>query len=69
VVGVNKSFNDLAAAGLGSESRLNIQTNELSAVQGESDQAKAGPATLLASSGYNPIIAVGFAYLRPPSAR
>jgi basic membrane protein A len=59
----DKSFNDLAAAGLEkAKSDLSIQTKELSAVQGESDQAKADRLTLLASSGYNPIIAVGFAY-------
>jgi len=59
----DKSFNDLAAAGLEkAKAALNIQTKELSAVQGESDQAKADRLTLLASSGYNPIIAVGFAY-------
>ncbi|HEV7192682.1 MAG TPA: BMP family ABC transporter substrate-binding protein [Jatrophihabitantaceae bacterium] len=59
----DKSFNDLAAAGLEkARTDLNIQTKELSAVQGESDQAKADRLTLLASSGYNPIVAVGFAY-------
>ncbi|MDP9094481.1 MAG: BMP family ABC transporter substrate-binding protein [Actinomycetota bacterium] len=59
----DKSFNDLAAAGLAkAQTDLNIQTKELSAVQGESDQAKADRLTLLATSGYNPIVAVGFAY-------
>ena len=38
----DKSFNDLAAAGLEkAKADLNIQTKELSAVQGESDQQKA----------------------------
>jgi basic membrane protein A and related proteins len=59
----DKSFNDLAAAGLEkAKADLNIQTKELSAVQGETDQQKADRLTLLASSGYNPIVAVGFAY-------
>jgi basic membrane protein A len=59
----DKSFNDLAAAGLEkAKADLNIETKELSAVQGETDQQKADRLTLLATSGYNPIIAVGFAY-------
>ncbi|MDP9115993.1 MAG: BMP family ABC transporter substrate-binding protein [Actinomycetota bacterium] len=59
----DKSFNDLAASGLAkAKTDLNIETKELSAVQGESDAAKADRLTLLASSGYNPIVAVGFAY-------
>jgi basic membrane protein A and related proteins len=59
----DKSFNDLAAAGLEkAKSNLKIQTKELSAVQGESDAQKADRLSLLAKSGYNPIIAVGFAY-------
>jgi basic membrane protein A len=59
----DKSFNDLAAAGLEkAKADLNIATKELSAVQGETDQQKADRLTLLATSGYNPIIAVGFAY-------
>jgi basic membrane protein A len=59
----DKSFNDLAAAGLEkARADLNIQTKELSAVQGENDQQKADRLTLLATAGYNPIVAVGFAY-------
>ena len=59
----DKSFNDLAAAGLEkAKTDLSIQTKELSAVQGESDQQKQDRLELLAKSGYNPIIAVGFAY-------
>jgi len=59
----DKSFNDLAAAGLDKAKKdLNIQTKELSAVIGENDQQKADRLTLLATSGYNPIICVGFAY-------
>jgi basic membrane protein A len=59
----DKSFNDLAAAGLEKAQKdLKIDTKELSAVAGENDQAKADRLTLLANAGYNPIIAVGFAY-------
>lgn len=59
----DKSFNDLAAAGLEkAKAALNIDVKELSAVQGESDQQKQDRLKLLASAGYNPIIAVGFAY-------
>jgi basic membrane protein A len=59
----DKSFNDLAAAGLEkAKTDLSISTKELSAVQGESDQQKQDRLELLAKSGYNPIVAVGFAY-------
>lgn len=59
----DKSFNDLAAAGLEKAKKdLNIETKELSAVQGESDQQKQDRLELLANSGYNPILAIGFAY-------
>lgn len=59
----DKSFNDLAAAGLEkAKTDLNIQTKELSAVPNESEQAKEDRLNLLATAGYNPIIAVGFNY-------
>jgi basic membrane protein A and related proteins len=59
----DKSFNDLAAAGLEkAKTDLNIETKELSAVLHEPDAARADRLTLLASSGYNPIVAIGFAY-------
>ena len=60
----DKSFNDLAAAGLDkAKTDLGVETKELAAVQGESEQAEgAAGCTLLAQSGYNPIVAVGFAY-------
>src|SRR3954470_16257233 len=62
----DKSFNDLAAAGLEKAQKdLSIETKELSAVQGESDQQKQDRLELLANAGYNPIIAVGFAYAGP----
>jgi basic membrane protein A len=59
----DKSFNDLAAAGLEKAKKsLNIDVKELSAVVGESEQQKQNRLELLATSGYNPIVAVGFAY-------
>lgn len=59
----DKSFNDLAAAGLEkAKAALNIQTKELSAVPGEADAQKTARLTLLAQTGYNPIVAIGFAY-------
>jgi basic membrane protein A len=59
----DKSFNDLAAAGLDkAKSDLGVQTKELAATQGESEQAKESRLQLLAQQGYNPIVAVGFAY-------
>jgi len=59
----DKSFNDMAAAGLDKAAQqFGIQTKELQAVAGETDQQKAARLDLLASNGYNPVIAVGFAY-------
>jgi len=61
----DKSFNDLAAAGLDkAKAQLGVQAKELSAVQGETDAQKADRLTLLANAGYNPIVAVGFAYAK-----
>ncbi len=59
----DKSFNDSAAAGLDqAKTELGVTTKELSAVPNETDAQKTARLTLLASGGYNPIIAVGFAY-------
>jgi basic membrane protein A len=59
----DKSFNDLAAAGLDkAKSELGVQVKELAATNGETEAAKESRLKLLASSGYNPIVAVGFAY-------
>lgn len=59
----DKSFNDSAARGLDkAKADFGIQTKELAAVAGETDQQKAARLTLLAQAGYNPVIAVGFAY-------
>jgi len=59
----DRSFNDAAAAGLDKvKSDLNIDSKELSATQGEAEAAKETRLKLLAQGGYNPVIAVGFAY-------
>jgi basic membrane protein A len=59
----DKSFNDSAAAGLDKvKSDLNIETKELAAVVGESENDKYSRLKLLCDAGYNPVIAVGFVY-------
>ncbi len=59
----DKSFNDSAAAGLDKAvTDLGVTKKELSAVAGETDAQKAARLTVLAGGGYNPVIAVGFAY-------
>ncbi len=64
----DKSFNDAAAAGLVKVKKdLNINTKELTATAGEADAAKETRLKLLAQGGYNPVIAVGFAYAGPLS--
>jgi basic membrane protein A len=62
----DQSFNDAAAAGLDkAKSELGVETKELEASAGESDAAKEERLRLLANSGMNTIIAVGFAYAGP----
>ncbi|GII53183.1 BMP family ABC transporter substrate-binding protein [Planotetraspora thailandica] len=57
------SFNDAAAAGLDKAvSELKVTSKELEATQGETDTQKEERLRLLAQGGYNPIVAVGFAY-------
>ncbi|WP_259401360.1 BMP family protein [Microbispora sp. H13382] len=57
------SFNDAAAAGLDKAvSELKVEKKELEATAGETDAQKEERLRLLASGGFNPIIAVGFAY-------
>jgi basic membrane protein A len=57
------SFNDSAKSGLDeAKQKYGLQTKELVAVNGETDAQRAARLTLLAQGGYNPIIAVGFAY-------
>ena len=59
----DQSFNDLAAAGLDKVKKdLKVETKELAANAGETDADKQTRLELLAKGGYNPIIAVGFAY-------
>jgi basic membrane protein A and related proteins len=59
----DQSFNDLAAAGLDKVKKdLKVQTKELSASPGETKADKVTRLDLLAKGGYNPIVAVGFAY-------
>jgi basic membrane protein A len=59
----DQSFNDSAARGLDkAKSELGLDTKELEATQGETDAQKEERLRLLAQGGYNPVIAVGFAY-------
>ncbi|MER7005646.1 BMP family ABC transporter substrate-binding protein [Dactylosporangium sp. NPDC000555] len=59
----DKSFNDSAAAGLDRvKSDLNIEIKDLAAVAGESENDKYSRLKMLCSTGYNPVIAVGFVY-------
>ncbi|GII03482.1 BMP family lipoprotein [Planobispora takensis] len=63
----DQSFNDAAAAGLDkAKTELGLaETKELEAGNGETDAAKEERLRLLAQGGFNPIIAVGFAYSGP----
>lgn len=62
----DKSFNDAAAAGLEkAKSELGVDTKELEAKAGETDAQKEERLRLLASGGYDTIVAVGFAYAGP----
>ena len=59
----DQSFNDAAAAGLDkAKAELGIQAQEAEASNGEADSAKEERLRVLANAGYNPVIAVGFAY-------
>jgi basic membrane protein A len=64
----DKSFNDSAAAGLDkAKAELGIKqenVRELSARANETDADRATRLDLLAKGGFNPIIAVGFAYAK-----
>jgi basic membrane protein A len=63
----DQSFNDAAAAGLDkAKAELGLaDTKELEAGNGETEAAKEERLRLLAQGGFNPIIAVGFAYSGP----
>ena len=59
----DQSFNDAAAAGLDkAKAQLGIKASEAEATPGEPESAKEERLRLLAQNGFNPIIAVGFAY-------
>lgn len=63
----DQSFNDSAAAGLDkAKSELKLpDPRELTASPGETEAQKEERLRLLATSGYNPVVAVGFAYSGP----
>ncbi|MCB0896139.1 MAG: BMP family ABC transporter substrate-binding protein [Nocardioides sp.] len=59
----DQSFNDSAAAGLDqAKSELGITAEESEAQDGEAENAREERLRTFADAGYNPIIAVGFAY-------
>jgi basic membrane protein A len=59
----DQSFNDAAAVGLDkAKSELGITASESEATPGEPDSAKEERLRTLANGGFNPVIAIGFAY-------
>lgn len=65
----DQSFNDSAARGLDkAKSELGVEVKELEAAAGETDAQKEDRLRQLAEGGYNPIIAVGFAYAKAVGA-
>jgi basic membrane protein A len=61
----DQSFNDAAARGLDkAQDQLGVQSEELEATDGEPESAREDRLIQLADAGYDPIIAVGFAYAR-----
>lgn len=59
----DQSFNDAAAAGLDkAKAELGIEAKEAEASAGEAESAKEERLNALVSAGFNPVIAVGFAY-------
>lgn len=65
----DQSFNDSAARGLDkAKSDFGVEVKELEAAAGETDAQKEDRLRQLAESGYNPIIAVGFAYAKAVGA-
>jgi basic membrane protein A len=62
----DQSFNDAAARGLDqAKSEFGVEAKELEAAQGETDAQKEERLRLLAEQGFNPVVAVGFAYSGP----
>jgi basic membrane protein A len=63
----DKSFNDAAAAGLDRVAKeLKIETKALEASKDETENDKLSRLKLLCEGGYNPVVAVGFAYAGDP---
>jgi basic membrane protein A and related proteins len=61
----DQSFNDSAARGLDkAKSDMGVEAKELEATAGETDAQKEDRLRQLAEGGYNPVIAVGFAYCK-----
>ncbi|MFL6145835.1 MAG: BMP family protein [Labedaea sp.] len=61
----DQSFNDSAARGLDkAKNDLGVEAKELEATAGETDAQKEDRLRQLAEGGYNPVIAVGFAYCK-----
>jgi basic membrane protein A len=59
----DQSFNDAAAAGLDkAAAEFGVETEEAEATGGEPESAKEERLRVLASAGFDPVIAVGFAY-------
>lgn len=57
------TFNDAAAAGVDrAVSEFGVEVNEVEAADSDGDPERAERLRLLAADGYNPVIAVGFAY-------
>ncbi len=62
----DQSFNDSAAVGLDkAKTEFGIETKELEAGDKETDTQKEERLRLLAQGGYNPVLAIGFAYATP----
>ncbi len=62
----DQSFNDAAAAGLDkAAAEFGVEIKEAEASNGEPDSAKEERLRVLAQAGFNPVIAVGFAYSGP----
>jgi basic membrane protein A and related proteins len=61
----DQSFNDSAARGLDkAKSDIGVDAKELEATAGETDAQKEDRLRQLAEGGYNPVIAIGFAYCK-----
>lgn len=59
----DQSFNDSAAAGLDKAAcELGLSTKTAEAQDGEAESAREGRLQQLVDAGYNPVVAVGFAY-------